>query len=113
MRVYLWSIVDHDLVNVHLNVLMKMMIVDDNSIFVDNVVRNELTLDRKILDLIDVIVWENNYYYLNVDVYVFYSYVHNLSHWMRDHSFDHVNLYDEMNEMSGKMFHVLNGENFD
>lgn len=77
MRVFLWLIVDHDLVNVHLNVTMKMKIVDDNSIFVDNVEMNELTLDRKRLDLNDVIVWENNYYYLYVDVYVFYFYVHN------------------------------------
>ena len=34
---------------------------------------DKLTLDMMLMDLIDDVFWENNYYYLNDgDVYVFY-----------------------------------------
>ena len=65
------------------------------------------------MDLNDANVWENNYYYLNGDVCVFYVYYRNDCRQMRDHSFDHVNVDDEKNEMFAKMFHVLNDENFE
>lgn len=62
-----------------------MKIFDGMLIFADNDETNEWTLDRMILDWIDDVFWENNYYYLNGDVCAFCVYYQNLYHLMMVH----------------------------